>query len=338
MNLSVIVIILITLIALVAVSVFVLMTGATFGSRKQRQHAAVSESLRSMVMAQRHLQEQQRAGVESKTGKKTNLALVAAAEGELSRKRLTKGSKVTLEKKLRYAHWSISPLQFRGIKVFCMVIAYLPTQHLTVFIQILAPVMTFLMAGAFLDIGVDRRFKLFDEDYPVFLNSVVSLLKTGMQPLSALQAGAEALDEGSLVRAEVHLLIERLQLGLTEEQALGAFGEDIPHPELELFVQSLLLNRKVGGMLSSTLDRLGKQVRKRQEFRKKAVAAVGMERGSIWAIAVIMTLLMFYLFFSSPDLVVGAFEHDVGKKMFQGGIMVIVLGIYWSRRVTRIKI
>ena len=156
--------------------------------------------------------------------------------------------------------------------------------------------------------------------------------------IQGLEAAAKGLDSDSLVRHEAELLVERLRLGLTEEQAISSFGEDVNHPELELFVQSLLLSRRVGGTLSTTLERLAKQVRKRQQFRSQAVSAVGMERGSIYAIAGIMTLLMIYLGFSQPDLVIPAFTDPLGSMIFQGGLFLIIVGFLWSRVVTNIKV
>ena len=46
---------------------------------------------------------------------------------------------------------------------------------------------------------------------------------------------------------------------------------------------------EVAGATRFFLERLAKQVRKRQQFRDQAVSAVGMERNSIYAIAFIMT-------------------------------------------------
>ena len=172
----------------------------------------------------------------------------------------------------------------------------------------------------------------------MMLMQFVSLLKTGMNVIAGLEAAGKGLEESSLVRAEIELLVERLRLGLNEEQAVNAFGEDIAHPELELFVQSLLLSRRVGGTLSATLERLARQVRKRQQFREQAVAAVGMERGSIYAIALIMTLLLFYIGFSQPELVLPAFSHPTGQNILQTGFALIVGGFYWSKKVTNIKV
>jgi tight adherence protein B len=297
----------------------------------------VNSNLRTLVASQRNTG---RPGDPVSRTPKSNLALAAAAETDLTKKKSSNSNgRMTLEKKLRYARWPITPIQFRAIQGFVTLFLFLPVYlHATIFIQAMVLILTPMIVMSVLDYAINRRFEAFDKDYPVLLLSYVSLLKTGMNAIQGMEAAAKGLEPDSLVRAEVELLIERLRLGLTEEQAISAFGEDVAHPELELFVQSLILSRRVGGTLSQTLERLAKQVRKRQQFRKQAVAVVGMERSSLYMIAVIMGLLLGYLVISSPQLVLPAFSHPLGNKIFQCGIMLIVFGFYWSRKVTNIKI
>lgn len=334
MNFSIGLIVLILLLILVAGIVILLVVGFPGGSGAK---GAVNSNLRALVTAQRS-QAAQNLGSKSAEFK-TNLAVAAAAESELSRRRNIRSSRMTLEKRLRYARLPISPVQFRAFQLVMTIAFLIPVYTRTTFLLwIVVLVLTPLGISGVLDMVVNKRFKAFDKDYPVMLMSFVSLLKTGMSTISGLEAAAQGLDEGSLVRAEIELLIERLRLGLTEEQAIGAFGEDVPHPEIELFVQGLLLSRKVGGQLSHTLERLAKQVRKRQQFRLQAVAAVGMERSSTYMIAVIMSLLMIYLTYTAQELIVPALTHRWGKYVFQGGLMLIFLGFYWSRRVTNIRV
>ncbi len=296
-----------------------------------------SSNLRSLVLSQREA---------AKTGNNKNLkannttlAYAAAAEIGITDKQKATSSGITLEKKLKYAHWNITTTQFRLIQILITLTIIIPVYlNVTFFLFFCVTLLVPMIVTSFLDRAVNNRFELFDKDYPALLLSYVSLLKTGMNAVQGLEAAAKGLDEDSLVRAEVELLIERLRLGLTEEQAINAFAEDIPHPELELFVQSLLLSRRVGGALSGTLERLAKQVRKRQQFRKQAVAVVGMEKGSSYMIALIMTLLLGYLAVSSPDLILPALHHPTGKKIFQTGLGLVLLGFFWSKQVTNIKI
>lgn len=334
MSFTLIIVVLVILMAAVGMVVVLLTTGGGPMGKRRHAQSAVSSNLRSLVAAQRYGDQD---GNRSRS-KKENLALAAAAESDLRRQDSEKNSRLPLARKLRYGHWPISPTQFRAIQTLATLILFIPLYlHGTIFLQGLAALVPFIVTGL-LDRSVNKRFQAFDQDYPVLLLSYVSLLKTGMSTIAGLEAAAKGLDEKSLVRSEIELMIERLRLGLTEEQAISSFGEDIAHPELELFVQSLLLSRKVGGTLSSTLERLARQVRKRQQFRQQAVAAVGMERSSIYMIAAIMSLLLGYLTYASPELVLPAFQHDLGNTIFQAGLSLIFFGFFWSRKVTNIKI
>lgn len=68
------------------------------------------------------------------------------------------------------------------------------------------------------------------------------------------------------------------------------------------------------------------------------MAAVGMQRGSIWVIIGMLVGLQLYMFVMYPKLVVGGLEHPTGWQIWQAGIVVILLGIFWVRQVTKIKV
>ncbi|MCB0310479.1 MAG: type II secretion system F family protein [Bdellovibrionales bacterium] len=248
-------------------------------------------------------------------------------------------SRLDLRKKLKYAQWSITPVMHRVAMLIISLLAFgLVSLKFNIVMQLFSLLAGPIFMSWLLNFAIEKRFKAFDSDYPQFLLSLVGLLKTGMNPMGAIEAAAESLENDSLLRHEVILMNERLRFGVSEDKSIGSFGEDIFHPEIELFVQALLLSRRVGGNLSDTLDRLAKQVRKRQYFRQSANAAVGMQRGSIWVIIFILVALEGYLLLIYPQAVTGAWKDELGWSVWQFGIMVILLGIYWVRQVTKIRV
>ncbi len=271
------------------------------------------------------------------TGRRTSRGFDTSVEGPRIEKVVS--ARLTLERKLRFAQWKIPPLMFRLSEVVISVVACgLISIKFNLVMTLLSLMSGPLFMRWLLNLFMDKRFKAFDADYAPFILSLVSLLKTGMNTMTAIEAAAKGLDEDSLVKEEVGLMLERLRCGVPEEKSIGAFGEDIYHPEIELFVQALLLSRRVGGNLSETLDRLAKQVRKRQFFRESANAAVGMQRGSIWFILAIMTAMEVYLYFVFPQAVTDAIKDPVGWQVWQFGIVVILLGMFWVRQVTKIRV
>lgn len=289
-------------------------------------------SVKSLVHAQRTTSSYSN----KKNGPQKSIVDIVAQE---NRVRKVSDSRLTLEKRLRYAQWKLTPAVFYGIMVLVSLTIFLVVRvRFNFVLQLFALATGPLFVYWMLNSAMMRRFQRFDKDYPSFLLSLVGLLKTGMNPIQALQAAAEGLDSTALVKQETDLMLERLKVGIPEDQSIGSFGEDIYHEEIELFVQALLLSRRVGGNLSDTLDRLAKQVRRRQYFRSSAHHAVGMQRGSIWIILAVLVALLAYIYTVAPDLVTGAWKDEVGWQVWQVGLVMILIGIFWIRQVTKIRV
>lgn len=263
--------------------------------------------------------------------------LITTIQGTQRKRQPSRG--LTLVRKLRYAQWRLTPSTFHllsaGISSIVLV-ALVP--YTNTFIHALSIASGPMIMSGLLTRAIERRANAFDADYPQFLLSVVGLLKTGLTPITALETAAKALKEHSLVRQEVLKMVERIRVGVLEDASIGVFGETILHPEIELFVQVLLLNNRLGGTLSDSLERLSKQVRKRQYFKSSAVSAVALQRGSLVVILVILVSLQAYLAFLCPHLVLDGMRTPVGWQVWQGCGAAVITSFVWVRKVTRIKV
>jgi tight adherence protein B len=247
--------------------------------------------------------------------------------------------KLTLAKRLRFAQWRISPLTYRILSA-CLsgLFVSLTVTRFNVAIQAVAIIAGPILMHLVLERSIERRSRAFDADYPQFLMSMVGLLKTGMTSSGALETAAHGLAAGSLVRHEALLALERIRVGVLEDKSIGAFGENIHHPEIELFVQALLLSNRIGGNLSESLERLSKQVRKRQYFKTSAVSAVALQRSSIVVIVFILILLEGYIGIMFPALIFDSLATRIGWHIWQVSIAAIVIAFLWVRRVTKLKV
>lgn len=327
------------IIILVGVALFLLVIlGYVFINAGTNDNTDRQDALRNLVHSQRSSKRTSSDKSEQAKYDAGTAALLAAKHGDTLKKKqdITRPG---IDRLLYYARWPITANQYLTIKWAIVVIIM---GGIYPFVKppllILNFILTPLLIDAMLQRAVKKRFTNFDKDYPDFLMSLVSRIKSGMNSFTAIDSAAGGFDERSLLRAEVMLMLERVKIGIQEEQAIGEFGETIPHPEIELFVQALILSRRVGGNLSQVVERLAKQVRKRQEFRKKAIATVAQERGAGFMVGGIMTATMGIIAFVSPDLLKGAFENDSGQMVFQSGLLFVGLGFYLSRVITDIKV
>lgn len=300
-----------------------------------RSGMALRSGVRSMVAAQ---------GRDNNNDLGENLSQSSSEGGDDSDKSQRQSSsftsRLTLQKRLKFAQLAeVPPFIFALSQIAISISAFLLAR--TMFEWVLQTLALFsgpLFVNTFINYRMQRNINKFDRDYPQFLLSFVGMLKTGLNPMQALEAASLNLDPQSLVRQEVELMLERLRLGVSEERSIGSFGEDINHPEIELFVQALLLSRRVGGNLSETIDRLARQVRKRQHFRASANAAVGLQRGSILFILAILFALEAYLYLVWPDCIIITWTHPKAKPVAQVGLCLIILGLYLVRQVTKIRV
>ena len=305
------------------------------------RNQAVSDNLRQMVSIQRQLLREHST---TASGERYNMTVAAAAETGLDKQNLKKSYALTLTDKLKYGSLAVPASQIRMVQAALSFMLFLvvlllgnalvgPTYILAGLVLVLGP----FWVIDYVDYRVKKRSELFERDYASFLMSFFGLLKSGLTTIGALEEAGKAMDDDSILKTEVELVVERIKMGLSDDQAMEQFGEDIYHPEIGPFLQAVLLSKKLGGNLSNTIERLAKQVRRRSQLKQQAQAAVGMEKGSLKVIAIVMFGILVYIGVTSPDLVVPALKDATGWIVAQCALCIIIGGVYWSRSVANIK-
>ncbi len=246
----------------------------------------------------------------------------------------------SLDKRLRYAQLeNVPPYMVSVAQVVISLSAFLIARmFLREVLQVTSLMLGPIIVNKIIERRIESRAKRFDTDFPQFLLSVTGMLKTGLNTIQALEAAASGLEEDSLVRQEVELMLERFRVGVPEDRSIGSFGENIRQPEIEFFVQALILSKRVGGSLSDTLDRLSKQIRKRQTFKLSASSSVSQQRGAIWVIIGLIAGLQMFLLFMSPAMVLGAWQSPSLAGWAQGSLVIVVFGIFLMNKITNIKV
>jgi tight adherence protein B len=250
-----------------------------------------------------------------------------------------RGAETLLGVKLRHGNWSMTPVMYRSVQVAVSLLAFYLVGHFDArILQFASLAVGPLLVGGLLNRSITRRERLFDQDYGQFLISAAGLLKTGLSAPRAIEEAVQGLEPRSLVKQEILSLGKRLQLGIDEEQTIGQFARSIRHPEIELFIQALLLNRRIGGTLSDTFYRLAAQARRRQQFRLAAAASVAQQRSSIAVIGVLLIGVQCYLCWKVPDMVLRVVNEPVGWTILQSTVLMAFVGIWWSRVITNIRL
>ncbi|NMC62577.1 MAG: hypothetical protein GYA55_05345 [SAR324 cluster bacterium] len=185
---------------------------------------------------------------------------------------------------------------------------------------------------------IAKRTESFECDYPAFLLSLASGIRTGLDPIVALCREERVFHTNSLLKKELIHCRENLEKGMPEDKALGHFAESIAHPDIELFRIGFILARKQGSSLSHCLQRLVKVTRQRQSFRRKIASAVAMQKLSSFGIVVCAFAIGMIQFLGNPSAFSQAIAHPFGIKAIAFGAFLMSTGIVWMLSLTKRKL
>jgi tight adherence protein B len=101
--------------------------------------------------------------------------------------------------------------------------------------------------------------------------------------------------------------------------------------------QAIAINREVGGNLAEVLDGVGHTIRERNQIRRqvKALSAEGKLS------AIVLMLLPFgiagFLMLSNPGYMAKFTQSLMGYIMIVVGVILLVIGGLWLRKVVKVK-
>ena len=181
-----------------------------------------------------------------------------------------------------------------------------------------------------------RQMKRFGRQLPDALELLARAMRTG----HSLPAGMRCIAEDMLppVGLEFGMVCERINLGLTLDQAFEDLLRRIPNRDLKFFVTALRLHRQTGGNLTEVLDNIAHIVRERLKIMGQVKALTG--EGRISGL-VLMSLPLFVgagVYYLNPDYVMLLVDHPVGRKMLYVAIVLQVMGAIAIRKIVNIKI
>lgn len=182
---------------------------------------------------------------------------------------------------------------------------------------------------------VAARAEAFERDYPTFLLSLASAVRTGLDPIQAFTDSAELFADSSELKRELVYTKIKLESGAAEEDAIRGFARSILHPDIDLFRTGFILARKEGSSLGECLERLARVTRARQTFRRKVKSAVAMQKLSAVGVGGCALLVLVIQYVSNPESFNKTFESAAGRGFLGLGAFFVLGGIFWMFRIAR---
>jgi tight adherence protein B len=195
-----------------------------------------------------------------------------------------------------------------------------------------------LAAIPFLKINFDRSKRLtkFEEHLPEAMDIMVRALKAGHPFTETLKLVAEEMEQP--ISTEFGITFADINYGLDVKRAFLNLLERVPNITLMTVVTAVIVQRETGGNLAETLANISSIVRGRFRFQRKVRTLSAEGRMSAWILVLIPFVLFVGLMVTSPDYLTLLITEPAGIKLLSIAFTMIIIGIFWLKRIIRIEV
>lgn len=181
-----------------------------------------------------------------------------------------------------------------------------------------------------------KRVKRFEELLPEALDLIGRALRAGHSLSGSLQmVGAELPDP---VGEEFQQAFDEINFGISVQEALQNLSRRMPSTDLGFFVVAVLIQKESGGNLSEILANISAIIRERLKLfgKVKALSAEGRFSGVVLVMLPFFTGFLLYMI--DPDFISLLWTDDSGRFFMKLGIVFMLLGALWMRKIVRIRV
>lgn len=181
-----------------------------------------------------------------------------------------------------------------------------------------------------------RRASAFERVLPQALLLVSTSLKSGFGLPQALDAVAR--DAAEPVAKEFSRALAETRIGTDIADTLERVAERMGSDAMRMAVMSIRIQREVGGNLAETLETTAKTLRERESLYRQVRALSAEGRLSAYILIALPFGLFFYMLLINPSYIRLLWTTLPGIAMTIGASILLVIGIFWMRKVVRIEV
>ena len=181
----------------------------------------------------------------------------------------------------------------------------------------------------------EKRIAHIEQQLPDALDLMSRALRAGHAFLGALQMVA---DEGpEPVAGEFRITFDEINFGVSTQDALLNLASRVPSTDLRYFVIAVLIQRDTGGNLSELLTNISRIMRERMRFAGTIRVLSAEGKLSAWILGVLPFALAGVINAMNPKFMAVLWTDPSGQRMVAGALLMMLFGIVWLWRITKIR-
>jgi tight adherence protein B len=184
----------------------------------------------------------------------------------------------------------------------------------------------------------DRKMRIerFEEQLPDAIDSMKRALRAGHPFSAALKLVAEDMDDP--VAREFELTFADINYGNDLRRAMLGMLQRVPSLTVMALITAVLVQKETGGNLAEILDQISSVIRGRFKFYRRVKTLSAEGRLSAWILTMVPFALFAVISFTTPEYLPVLLDDPTGRQAVMFGFGMMVVGIYWIRRIIRIDV
>ncbi|NBI28367.1 type II secretion system F family protein [Chengkuizengella marina] len=183
-----------------------------------------------------------------------------------------------------------------------------------------------------------KRIKMFNDSLSDMITTIISSLRAGFSLVQSLQSVVEESESGSPMKEEIEIVVKEMQYGSSIEDSLNKLKERMPSEDLDLMVQSILIQRQIGGNLSVILETIEQTIRDRTKIQGQISTLTAQGKLSGMIIGSLPIGVGFVIFLIEPEYFADFFRHPIGIMLVIAGLISGTIGFMLIRKLTTIEV
>ena len=183
---------------------------------------------------------------------------------------------------------------------------------------------------------IGRRIKNFTTNFPEAIELLVRGLKSGMPVSETLSVIAKEI--AGPVGEEFKLVVEKIKIGKSMEDALQDAADRLGTAEFQFFVITLAIQRETGGNLAETLANLADVLRKRAQMKLKIRAMSSESKASAYIVGSLPFFVFGMIWMVNQKYLAGFFYEPRLMIAGLGGALWMAIGVFIMAKMVSFEI
>jgi tight adherence protein B len=232
--------------------------------------------------------------------------------------------------------WSVA--QFLAISAGALVAGFVLSLYVAMplAVRVLLALACMILPRMLVRRARQRRLVRIEKQLPEAADFIARALRAGHSFTNVLQIVGNELPEP--LSGEFRIAREEINYGVPLNEALHNMAARVPLTDLRYMVIAVVIQRDSGGNLAEILGNISQIIRARLKLVAQVRVLSAEGRMSAWILGCLPFVVMGAMLVINPTYIALLWTDPVGVRVLWYAAGMIVIGVFWLRKVIRIRV